>query len=483
MYDYLVMLKTPLKCEWRIKYFAVRWLQVYGPDRRVARSVKLIAADLDIIDNAVSEGISWLTNAGFMTKTKLVSGQGRPRHTYQWVSCTGSKSAFTPHRGLIDHLLSLDKKTIGSLYPELTRQNRLLLSVLLAHADSCGVVQNLSQTKLAALTGMDKRAIARRTNALLAAGKIRWYCAGIRGYRLFGPTSGMYFLNLTHPVYGSKAAAGLITLFRWNVGDQEQVSLAGREFFIMAEGLWRDMKKNRSALMQRRLVDAHEILSVDAGFVKLVDLFVPTADGWKSGRERYWRHIAAYLQRKIESYASYLLSERWHELSPKVDVYAPKLLDTIRQDLDPGTSDEYCYRHLAITIYLTSQRLARRLKTWLSAIPNAEFESMTHCIMPVPSELPRAPFRTIVSIPSSVVKHPLSGTIRVTACLSALADFGIKRLDELGPFKGRLEVGRQYKSVIERRPVLVELLGKEDKLEPRELTMYGLSMNPERPSV
>lgn len=494
MSEYLALLKEPLEWDWKIKYFSIRWLQVYGPTQTVEKPVKSIAVDLDVTDKVVSLALSSLDKAGFLARKKIIHGKGRPRHSYKWVRgnlSTWSAADNHPahhHLHLIDHVLGSGEEafTDASAH-KLDRQNRLLLAVLLAHADRCGAVRGLSQAQLGTITGMDKRAVSRRIRALGAEGYIRSYCPGIRGYRLFGAAPGMYFLNLSHSVYGSNGAAGFVTFFEWDVGQVEEVMFEGREVFLLASGIRSDMRKGRQRSAERRLSSTHTLPPVDPSLIELAHMFEPSPSSNRPDGLAAGGYAAGYFQRKIEEYASCMLSERWQELAERCCVYVPDLLGRIEIDLQPPSrrtsiqitqrSRSEPYRQLAIFIYLTAQQLAQRVASWMRLLPNIDGAEMRHCILPALTELSRAPVRAVISFYKEQPAGAQSnGIVRARSVFWSSQDLETSGLHESRLCEEGFDDSGRCIAVGDCWSLLVERVEKESDLPVERREASGLAM-------
>lgn len=426
MAAYFLLLNWKLDCEPSTKFILVKWVKRYGVHGAVNGPIKRIAAELSVSDRAAATALSWMVSHGWLEKiTPVANKRGRPGHQYRYAGPALESATDPRYRRQIDSLLEAGKGVFGMVEKEgLDQKDRLLLSVLLFHADMCGVVRGFGRSQLAALTCMSKQTLARRVRKLGAKEYIRSYVPGVRGVHLFGEASGMYFLNLGAPALRSLAGPELIILFDVGLGAGRE-SPEGIQMFRLADGLSRDIEKGREHIMRNRFAGVEDVLACDQSFVELLPLFEEGGGSIDvSSSDSVSVTVAWYLQRRIEGYASEMLSLRWKELSAGEVVDLPDLMTRIKTDLCPDRAtcedaeaprDEQAYERLASVVYFTSQKLARRLHKAMQVIPDVDFSSMNHTIMPFSRTIPWAYFRSIVSSPKEGVRlgEGHSGVVQV----------------------------------------------------------------------
>jgi predicted transcriptional regulator len=90
---------------------------------------------------------------------------------------------------------------------QLSVVNRLLLSVLLCHADRFGVVSDLGSSALRKATGLSQERLRYRVRVLIDQGLIRAYVPGATSSMLFAKTKSIYVLNLNHSELSGEGSA------------------------------------------------------------------------------------------------------------------------------------------------------------------------------------------------------------------------------------------------------------------------------------
>lgn len=205
---------------------------------------------------------------------------------------------------------------------ELSASNRLLLAVLLAKADECGVVRGTRPAELAQLAGMTGIQLRGQVEKLHRLGFIRAIVPGVTGGAIFGVCPGAYFLNVGHPAFGAIPAPGWWLIFPaddfvgsgWLVRDVEQLYVLLQKFSRA------DMSEYwRSVLSDAGFRDRAEIQRVAKFFF----------DGKGSP------NLPGFLQAKVEAYASWLLTHHRSGLGSRVHVEA-MLTPRVYEDLFPA---------------------------------------------------------------------------------------------------------------------------------------------------
>lgn len=182
------------------KGFLAKWIWQYGLDRPVTDTVKGLAKTLVVTDRVVSRATKELECRGHLRREATLAGpKGRPRGCYHLEPqlkhqlLAGHPAPLTRHEGLIRELL-FDDTGAAKRHP-LTLSNRVLLAVLLYHADPCGAVRNLGLSDLSALTGMSRDRLDSQLQKLKKHEYILAILPGSTGSRIFGLTKTVYFLN------------------------------------------------------------------------------------------------------------------------------------------------------------------------------------------------------------------------------------------------------------------------------------------------
>ncbi len=212
------MLTPPMLLTAEEKYFLIRLLAGYRATQLnenilISKTIKELENDLGMTETQIKTARDSLTMKGLLTRCPFYRNpakkQGRPREGFNIVPLN-IPDDFHPtfqklsHRDLISILLLWDssyanviKQTRESGIGNLSPANRITLSILLAHANLCGVVRNLGHAQLAKLTGLiTQDRVDSQLNKLTELGYIYSQIAGVTGKYLFGRQTGAFFLNL-----------------------------------------------------------------------------------------------------------------------------------------------------------------------------------------------------------------------------------------------------------------------------------------------
>jgi hypothetical protein len=157
------------------KFFLLKYLYYYGTRQYVQVRVRDLVKEFGINDRGIKEALSFLFKNKYLAQKKVSEGgPGRPKQLLSpgealdaLVKKWSSFDRKVPHELLIEKLLEttpvravIDKPRILVKRPlppnpkVLTNVRKLLLSTLLAYADQCGSVRDLSMTELASLIGL-----------------------------------------------------------------------------------------------------------------------------------------------------------------------------------------------------------------------------------------------------------------------------------------------------------------------------------------
>lgn len=381
-----------------------------GPVRATTRD---LARRFGIALNVISRATSELAEAGFVVRRPVVDGRGRPAYEYEVMpgaieSLKRECPPETPsHWSLIELLLmeqvcqapasregdtaelsddssaNVDAASTLKSTPSrpsrkgagatLSSANRMLLLVLLAHADRMGVVQGIGGTELAALAGLASGRLATQVEKLVGLGLVRSVVNGVTGDKLLGKVPSAYVLNLQHSAYGRARVEGVLYLLEAAVHAGQPIpDREGPQLYAVANR-WHLLELNFSIRMPPwgatpSPPDLHRF-GVMQQIAELLD-----------GRGS--PGLAAFLQFRIETYASYFLSTRWSLLfSPQDELlmepdYA--LRARIVRDLVPariyrkgwpGEDVLMRYRVLVEVVYVVSLRLAETVRHTIHKTP------------------------------------------------------------------------------------------------------------------
>ncbi len=211
------------------KFLLIAFWKHYGSVTPKPRSQKQLAEDLRLPVQAVSKAVAQLVDVGVLRVVTQPEGKGRPRCTYEMSKAIQSalrdvEERTLNHPGLVKHVLggeriraiwsgwkddaptakelntrSRDEKRVAPVRQgKLSLANRLLLMILLSHADPFGVARGLSSKELCLLTGMDAASLKQRLRRLTELGFIRRHIPGIASPVFAEKLKSVYWLNLNH---------------------------------------------------------------------------------------------------------------------------------------------------------------------------------------------------------------------------------------------------------------------------------------------
>lgn len=290
-----------------VRYFLIKFLDVYGVDQYSKINYKALAKKFGVTDRVVTKSINYLVNEKqLIIQNKIeTKGKGRKRSQFKVgaeliasINQGGSVIDRIHHIKLIQDILSIETKH------SLKALNKLLMIVLLANATKTGVVNTLGKSDLRKLTGMTNDQLESQLNKLHKIGYIRRTVSGTTGEKLFGRVNSVYFLNLLHPDYSSSVKTGSLYLLHNLSFEQNEA----QNLFIYAK------RKNRNGYQFSNLLnECSEFFTT--GFDQLVH---------------------DYLQMKIEEYALQLISYYLLEKKPEIK---NAVYEKIRKEIIP---DKYC---------------------------------------------------------------------------------------------------------------------------------------------
>jgi hypothetical protein len=399
---FILALNFPLpNVEPEVKYFLVRFVQCFGITEPVSLGVKGLATRFGLSDRQVSESLAVLLAGGALAISSIFDGRGRPKRSYRLQDAFVAKfnklpqepsKSFDPlpfneiHTEAIGRLLKHEKSKAdqqGAKFEQrgtaaqmrarrqpgrLSVVNRLLLAVLLCHADRFGVVRDLGSSALRKTTGLNQERLKYRITRLINLGLIRAYVPGATSSVLFKKTSSVYFINLHHPelaIAGSVATSVFVytSVMLADENDQQDAEIV----------------QNKASYCLANPESASRILPR----FKLVSRF------FESQRPSIFR----LFQVRLESYAAYLLSKYWPELVLRQSVKDEGLRVRIRDDFrspkerpDPDSDStafpsKVHYEALVEEIYERAYGLAVRINTLFSGMSEISFESMDFTII------------------------------------------------------------------------------------------------------
>lgn len=93
----------------------------------------------------------------------------------------------------------IDGKPVPKRRNRLSLPNRLILAVLLAHADDFGIVRDLGGKELCQLVGLDAASLKQRVRKLISLGYIRRHIPGCASPLFSRKLKSIFVMNLNHP--------------------------------------------------------------------------------------------------------------------------------------------------------------------------------------------------------------------------------------------------------------------------------------------
>lgn len=309
------------------KYLLARLAQCLGANGNITLTVRDLSRRFDLSVAHVSDALTTLVAGGVLASAAVPDGKGRPKKQYsldrQFLQGLEKVelSPMTLHQTLIERLLEHEKRRRAEAPKEredasqilaaarsrrslggLTAVNRLLLAVMLLHADRFGVVRDVGAAALQMMTCLSSGRLKHRIARLIDLGLIRTYVPGAAGSVLFNKTPSVYFLNLDHSELSTGTSFANVRVYKRKIGTSEA-----------------DLRvANRMLSDAVRFRDDPESVAVDPiRFKHIAELFQAEPQS-----------MYPLLQLRLESYAAYLLSKYWsrvhllvgdEEFSPNVD--------------------------------------------------------------------------------------------------------------------------------------------------------------------
>lgn len=176
-------------------------------------SIISLSKKLGVSVDLASATINYLSNASLFTKvvSKEVSKVGRP--TPEFEISTEFLSSFDIHlesrNSLVSEILDIKSKRLGS-HGDLKLGNRLLLIVLLLHADQYGCVNSLGFNKISLLTGMSRDQFFSQLTKLQSTQYVMSVLPGVTSKYILGARPSVYFLDVTKNKFISSKLQSLV---------------------------------------------------------------------------------------------------------------------------------------------------------------------------------------------------------------------------------------------------------------------------------
>lgn len=367
------------------KYFLVRFVQAFGEADFDSLGVKAYAKRFGLADCQVSAALDELVRWGGLEYVPVSAGRGRPKRLYRCTADMLSKlrqAGPLPclHLAAIEVLLQHERRdpVIPLSQPvksdrlaglrskrgsaQLGIINRLLLAILLCHADRFGFVRELGASDICNASGLNQARFAYRLQQLIRFGRVRSYVAGASSNILATRVLSTYVLNLNHPDFSGACGHSLLLVSKVVTCTAENELQHGRALF-------RDARK----------------YSVDKGHFGYGTLMAAVLAAFSKQQE----HVFQLLQLKLEAYAADLLSQRWMELALGGTHEFHDLLERIKKEFSLPANCEVGTVAMNVDIGLflhnCALELARDIHKRLSeGLHDTPLDAMEYSILPQP---------------------------------------------------------------------------------------------------
>lgn len=311
------------------KFFLLRLVQMKELDKVIGLSVREIAKQVGLTPDVASLAIEELVGLGLLTKQPKRRLLGRPSNEYlvskssvdEFLKSAADGPGDEESRKVVEDdpvLRQRLERLIGGAVESkaqglqegrrLMYANRLLLAVLVAHADEFGVVRKLGWRDLGELTGLQRSVLRQRLEWMLDQGYLRSMVPGATGSGFIKKAKSEYVLNLAHPLLRMGQDPSVLV-----VRTPRSLHVDDYPARQILNTVMREQRAKRAV--------GHEIHEV----VKL----------FGGGNVQ---HLTPMLQASINHYASYLLSEHFEVINeneaPLKGLRARILSDVAAPDAD-----------------------------------------------------------------------------------------------------------------------------------------------------
>jgi DNA-binding MarR family transcriptional regulator len=373
-------------CESDIKYFLIRILQVFDLGGNINISFAKLKDELGVTARVVHKGLESLCENEVLIRQRNTSMQKRQVNCYVFGgrfrdAMLRTDEVKCQHKLKIDELLSPDKSSHKAVNDSgnkvqsgkleyknhpLGLSSRLLLIVMLYHANSEGVVRSLGVAELAVLAGQSAVAVKENIKKLKAKGYIRCSVGGLSKNLIFNKPYSHYFLNLTSINSGDGVRSVVIASSSSRKVEAFKIvnyasNLNKIGFIERAPNLFK-LTCNR-----RRWGDTE--------LQKVLPFF-------KAGRRQ---RFTEYLQLKLEVYAAAFLSDNWMDLGESfinTDIQELIEIDIVQHHEEGGIGT---LTLLCEFIYAVSLELAIFIRGMMLTVVSCEsidFSVMRYVIVP-----------------------------------------------------------------------------------------------------
>lgn len=382
------------------RYFLMAFLHRYGVAKPVGAKVKALAQELNVSDKVAGQAIRQLSQRGILDRRSTSKELGKKPREYRLTnSCAADLASYrgpsnVGHEQLIKVLLSSPvlrgsvhswrrTERLGGIGPpdseNLTTANRMVLLVLLAEADACGVIWHRSSAWIARTSGMPVQRARRNLAKLWRLGYLRNIVPGVSGKEMLGKCPSIYYLNLAHPAFDEKwGGRGFVMELH---GARDGLESEVRQWFRALDAD-ADAENREDDEDKRYIVIGHSLrgraIEVDTEDAALEDV-----------REAGLDRVSGYLQAVLDHVSGLILSKYWFHLgSNSGPVDDPAILGAITDHLGPrstrnGTKPvSRSLRYLSGWIYRVAWIKAEEINRSLAVLSAAIPPNATFCLLP-----------------------------------------------------------------------------------------------------
>lgn len=380
------------------RYFLIAFLHQYGADKPVVAGIKALAQSLNVSDKVAASAIEKLSGNGILERRSTSKKLGKKPREYGLANSSAAALASymgpsnVGHEQLIDLLLKSPvlrgsvhswrgkEKLSGKGPPEseaLTVTNRMVLLLLLAEADACGVIWQRSSAWIARKAGIPAQRARRSLAKLWRLGYLRNIVSGVPGNIVLGKCPSIYYLNLSHPAFDEKwgGRSFVMELHGARYGLDSEVRQWFRALDADAEDRGDDEDKRYVVIEHSLRGRAIEVDTEDAAL----------EDVREAGLDR----VSGYLQAVLDHVSGLILSKYWLHLgSNSGPVDDPAILGAITDHLGPrstrnGTKPaSRSLRYLSGWIYRVAWIKAEEISRSLAVLSVAIPPNATFCLLP-----------------------------------------------------------------------------------------------------
>lgn len=361
------------------KFFLLRFLQEEQKDQKqqvdtlATLNVRKIAKRIGVTPKVAGSAIEQLVSLGLLTKQSKLRQLGRPSNEHRCSIEAVEKllGSTKDNPGQVPRVAELLSGAVRQDGQRLLYANRLLLSVLLAHADEFGVVRGLGSRDLSDLTSLGKDVLANRLQLLSDRCFIRAYVPGATGSGLFRQMKSTYYLNLPLLSPLQAHADAVLIHCSWCKTYLNEMSEAERIFGF-------------AAVLKEGLVPGDSYDLEQFPYLRHVEPLIDKLNDSRASR------FVLTLQSRLDDYASTLLSSGWNEIQNQTAKHGYGLFRRVYRECRvprdlSGRADRPLRKALMLLLWGAAHHRAKTIQQDLiddfSGVP---LEWLTYSVMPSP---------------------------------------------------------------------------------------------------